>query len=80
MAEAYKELATGLDKLKANMEGMASGSVTSTSLRRMWENKAERICQEDLNQAYKFMEESGPAVKQEGNQGKVSLSSCSQIK
>ncbi len=53
------------------MEGTTSGSVTSTSLQRMWENKAEQICREILDLAGKFIEESG--LRRPDNGGLVLL-------
>jgi hypothetical protein len=65
IAEVYKELTIRLEKFKTDIEGTTSESVTSVSLRRMWENKAEWICRETLNLADKFMEESELGCQQE---------------
>ncbi len=54
---AYKELTIRFEKFKTDIEGTTSESVTSISIQRMWENKAEWICQKTLNLANKFMEE-----------------------
>jgi hypothetical protein len=57
--EALRELVISLENFKSYLVSPIEATVTSTSLQRMWENKAECFCRGMLNQAEKLMEESG---------------------
>jgi hypothetical protein len=52
-------VAFSLEKFEASLECMAGESMMSTSLWRMWEKRAEKVCQKVLDLADKFLDESG---------------------
>jgi hypothetical protein len=57
MFQACKELAFSLERFKVSLGHTTGGSIMSTILRRMFQTKAEKVCQRFLNLSDTFLDE-----------------------